>query len=108
MRPALILEPSGPQGEEPGALDPCLGIGNHPLDRLEFRDGFAELDALAGVPNRAIQRSLGDPDRLGGNPNSASIKALHRDAEPVAILEETVFDRNAAVVEDQLDRIRAP
>ena len=56
----------------------------------------------ARVRGRDLERALGDPDGLGGDPRPAAIERPHRDAEAVALLADPVGGRDADAVEGEL------
>jgi hypothetical protein len=49
------------------------------LDRLEFRDRFTKLLALFAISEGGFKRSLGEPDHLRTDADSAFIKRFDRD-----------------------------
>ena len=65
-------------------------VGEHRRDHLELGDRLAELLALRGVGRGDVERALGDPDGLGGDPGPAPIERPHRDREAVAHLADAV------------------
>ena len=58
--------------------------------------------AVARVGGRDLERALGDPDGLGGDPRPAAIERLHREPEPVALVADPVGGRDADAVEGEL------
>ena len=59
---------------------------------------------IARVGGRDLERALGDPDGLGGDPRPAAIERAHREPEAVALVADPVGRRNADAVEGELGR----
>src|SRR5687767_8153895 len=74
VRVAGLLQARGAPGQRAGGLDLRLHVGELLLDRAEPADRAAERVALLGVAARRVQRGLGDPDRLGGDPDPAAVE----------------------------------
>ena len=93
--------------ERAGGRGLCLHVGDHELEPLELGDRLAELLPLSRVSDRVVERALGDPQRLGGDPGAGAVEHPHRDAEALALLAEPVLGGDDHVVEVQLGGVAA-
>src|SRR6185369_2626850 len=106
----VLLARVAQRGRPPGQEARGIHLGGHvrdlELDGLEVRDGVAELAAVRGVAVRGLERGLGDAQREGGDPDAPAVQDAQGVDEPVALLAQQVRGGDAAVLEDQLRRVR--
>src|SRR5450756_2036846 len=82
-------------------------VHEHPLDRLPVGDRLAEGDPRLGLLGRERDELLDGAQRAGSHGEAPLIEHLHRDLEPFALAPEQVLSGDLAVLEHQLDRVRA-
>ncbi len=90
--------------ERAGGFDFGVHVGEHPLDGLEFADGFAEGFAGAGVFDGFIEGALGQADGLRGDADAAAIESGESDLQALAFFAEAIGGGNYAIVEDEFRR----
>ncbi len=100
---SAVFEKGGVVEEGAGGFDFGVHIGEHPLDGLEFADGFAEGFAGAGIFHGFVEGALGQAHGLGGDADAATIESGEGDLETGAFFAEAIFDGDFAIVEDEFD-----
>src|ERR1041385_5900564 len=98
---ACIFHRSGAHREQASGVNFRGHVRQLPLYGLEFTDGFAELLALLGIPERSFIRALGHAQPERGNGDAAAIEHLHGIHKALAFLAHQRFFRNVAVFKDQ-------
>ncbi len=96
----VVFHPRGAIRQQAGGVDFGGEVGEFPLDGLELADGFAELLALLGVPQRRFVRALGHAEPERGDRNSSAVEHAHGVDKSVAFLAEQVFHGDLAVLEN--------
>ena len=85
-----------------GGLGAGVHIGQLELGVLLLGDGTAELDALLGVGDGLLDRTLSDAQGLGGDADTAAVQRLHGQGEALAGLAQQAVLGDLAVLKDQL------
>ena len=73
-RCARVFEKGGIVQQGARGFDFGVHVGQHPLNGLEFTDGFAEGLSGARIFCGFVEGTLSQPDSLRGNANAAAIK----------------------------------
>jgi len=89
--------------QDAGGFDFSVHVGEHPLDGLEFADGFAESAAGAGVFDGLIEGALGKADGERGDADTAVVESGESDLEALAFFPEAGGDGDDAIVENDFD-----
>jgi uncharacterized protein (TIGR02265 family) len=103
-----LLERGGPQRQEPGGVQLGGTVGEHPLDRLELRDGFVELPPVPGVADGGVEGRLCDAAGLAGDADAPAVEGHHGDLEAPAGLAQQRVVGDEAALEGERDRVRRP
>ena len=105
VAPALVLQPAGPQPEQPGGVVVGDHLGDHLLHELVLADGLPEGLALPGVADRRVEAG---PDETGGPGRhrvTAVLEREHGDPESLALLPEAVLGRDLDAVHREAARV---
>ena len=82
-------------------------VGELELDRLELRDGLAELLAAARVVERHVEHRLGQAERQRGDGDAPDFERAEELAEPHRRVAEEMVVRDPDVVEEELPGVEA-
>ena len=99
----MVFEKSGLVEEGAGGFDFGVHVGEHPLNGLEFGNGFTEGFAGAGIFDGFVQGALGKANRLRGDANAAAVEGGECDPEALAFFADAIFGGNHAIVEKNFD-----
>src|SRR5439155_23441428 len=102
----LVLQPSGAPHEEPASLDPAGHGRKHLLDQLVTPDLLAERAPFRGVLDARVEARLGETHGPCRDRVATLIDGTHGDREALALLPETILERDADVIEG--DRAGVP
>ena len=75
-----ILQEGGVVEEAAGGFNFCVHVGEHPLDGLEFADGFAKGFAGTSEFGGFVEGSLGEADGLRSDADAAPIERTESDS----------------------------
>jgi hypothetical protein len=96
---ALVLQPGGAVGQQPGGLDLGSEIGELGPDRLELRDRLTERVTLLRAGERLIERALGKPDAHRGDADAADVEHGQELLQGMTASPEQALLRDAAIGE---------
>src|SRR5260370_36246009 len=84
----------------PGGFDFGVHVSEHPLDGLEFADGFPEGFAGPRIFGGLVEGSLGEADGLRGDADAFAIESGESDFEALTFFTEAIGRGNEAIVEN--------
>ena len=97
-----VAQGRGAIREPPRRLELGRDVGELELDRLELRDGLAELHALPRVVRRHVEHGLGQAERQRGDRDAPDLERAQELAEPHRRIADEVIVGDPDVVEEQL------
>ena len=103
-----VAQVRGAIREPPCRLELGRDVGELELDRLELRDGLAELHALPGVVRRHVEHGLGQAERQGRDRDAPDLERAQELAEPHRRIADEVIVGDPDVVEEQLAGVETP
>src|SRR5882724_5499021 len=98
-----IFQPCSIVCQTARGFDFGLHVGEHPLNRLEFGDGFAEGFALFRVLDRIVERALCESYGLRGNADAAAVERAESNFQSLAFFTEAIFGWHFAIVQQKFD-----